>query len=485
MIATRFAGPAEASDTDLVAAVRDGNDAAFEELYERYSPRIAAYVRGMVRDQGRAEELTQEAFLSALRRLRETDAEIVFKPWIYRIARNQAIDHHRRSSRVQEISMDADAGLRPSDHMRLVDAGTPDAALAGRERLDHLCGAFDELSDIQARVIVMRELEGLSYREIGEQLDLTRPAVESALFRARRRLETEFEELSEGRRCAAMRTTIARLAEGVAGKTDEARLARHARRCALCRRRAREMGVEPLSTLGRVRRKAAALLPLPLPLPWSLPGTGSLGGLIGERAAALAAIAAIGAGGAAVGANEIGAGSERPADRGDRAAEQRRVEPAAERTPPPARQARRPESKPRSGDAVRREESRRGGASGSGRERVSPDGAAPAPAGSPAAPAPTPGAAGSQARPAPEASRPALPRLPDVRSVAPLPKAPPVQLPQVPQLPAQGPPGAPGASLPPEVVNGANGAIGQVNGAVGQVNGALGGAGGAVNGALP
>ena len=149
--------------------------------------------------------------------------------------------------------MDADFGLRPSDHVRLVDAVDPDRALIARERLDHLCGAFDELSDVQARVIVMRELEGRSYREIAEQLDITRPAVESALFRARRRLESEYAQLSEGRRCAGMRTTIARLAEGVGTSSDEGRLARHARRCSLCRRRARELGVEPLSTLARVR----------------------------------------------------------------------------------------------------------------------------------------------------------------------------------------------------------------------------------------
>ena len=260
----------ETSDLELVAAVRNGHDAAFEELYERYRPRIASFVRGMVRDAGRAEDLTQEAFVSALRRLRETDSEIAFKPWIYRIARNQAIDSHRRSARAEEISMDAERGLRPSDHSRLVDAAAPDAALVAKERLDHLCGAFDELSDIQARVIVMREFEGRSYREIAETLDITRPAVESALFRARRRLESEYAELSEGRRCAAMRTTIARLAEGLGGHSDQARLARHARRCGLCRRRARELGVEPLSTLARVRAKVAALLPLP----WGLQGTG-------------------------------------------------------------------------------------------------------------------------------------------------------------------------------------------------------------------
>ena len=81
--------------------------------------------------------------------------------------------------------MDADDGLRASDRTRLVGLdGSPDAALVTKERMDHLRGAFDELSDVHTRVLVMRELEGMSYREIGQKLDLTRPAVESALFRA-------------------------------------------------------------------------------------------------------------------------------------------------------------------------------------------------------------------------------------------------------------------------------------------------------------
>ncbi len=328
MIATRI----ESTDRDLVAAVRKGDDAAFEELYSRYRPRITSYVRGMVRDEGRAEDIAQEAFMSALRRLRETDSEIAFKPWIYQIARNKAIDHHRRSSRAEEISMDAEHGLRASDHARLVDAGAPDRALVAKESLEHLCGAFEELSDLQSRVIVMRELEGRSYREIAEQLDTTRPAVEGALFRGRRRLESEYSEISEGRRCDGMRTTIARLAEGAGGKADEGRLARHARHCSLCRRRARELGVEPLSTLARVRSKIAAMLPLP----WGLQGGGGpFAGMLGERAAAMAAIAAIGAGGAAIGVEKIGA-SERPAGHD-------RVERSVERAafPVPARRAQR------------------------------------------------------------------------------------------------------------------------------------------------
>ena len=397
----------ETSDLELVAAVRNGHDAAFEELYERYRPRIASFVRGMVRDAGRAEDLTQEAFVSALRRLRETDSEIAFKPWIYRIARN------------------------------LVDAAAPDAALVAKERLDHLCGAFDELSDIQARVIVMREFEGRSYREIAETLDITRPAVESALFRARRRLESEYAELSEGRRCAAMRTTIARLAEGLGGHSDQARLARHARRCSLCRRRARELGVEPLSTLARVRAKVAALLPLP----WGLQGTGSLGSLIGERAATLAAIAAIGAGGAAVGVEQIGGGPERPGADSERAAEQRSAQPPAAHAPRPAAEAR-PDARQRSGAALR-ERARRGAATAP-RERLrSEAGAAPAPSSNPASPEAPASAAGSE---------------PGLR--APLPALPPVQTP-----PLQ-PGGAPGVSVPPQVADPVNGVVGGVNGTV-------------------
>ena len=103
-------------DATLVAAVRRGDDRAFEQLYSRYQRRISAYVYGMVKDHGRAEDITQEVFISALRRMRETDRAIAFKPWIYEIAKNACIDAFRRSKRAEEVSYDADdsLGARPS-----------------------------------------------------------------------------------------------------------------------------------------------------------------------------------------------------------------------------------------------------------------------------------------------------------------------------------------------------------------------------------
>jgi RNA polymerase sigma factor (sigma-70 family) len=308
-----------------VEAVRAGDDCAFEELYRRYQPRIAAFVRRKVGDPARAEDIAQDVFFSALRRLRATDAEIDFKPWVFQIASNAAIDHWRRTSRAEEISVDADEGMRQSDRVRLTGAAGPDSVLVDKERFEHLRGAFDELSEMHTRILVMREFEGLSYREIAERLDVSRGSVESTLFRARRRLESEYEDISEGRRCVAMRGVIARISEGVGGKREVGRLARHARRCHACRRRARELGVDPLPRLSGLTSKAAAFLPLPLVLRRGggghgvlsglLPAGGQVGAAVAERAAALVAAAAIaGAGGIAIGGGEV-FGGDREAER--------------------------------------------------------------------------------------------------------------------------------------------------------------------------
>jgi hypothetical protein len=109
--------------------------------------------------------------------------------------------------------------------------------------------------------------------------------------------------------------TIARIAKGVHSGAEEQRLARHARRCHSCRRRARELGIEPLSALGALRKKAAALLPLPWLLRRSGGDGGGITGFFGaganaaplaERAAALVAVAALaGAGGAALGTGTL------------------------------------------------------------------------------------------------------------------------------------------------------------------------------------
>lgn len=191
---SRLASADAVSDAQLITAVRRGNDHAFEQLYRRYSAQVERFVANRVRDRGRAEDLVQEVFVSALRRLRATDSDIAFRPWIFEIAKNAAIDHYRRTSRTEEVSIHGDDALRPADQLRLVGwaHARPENAVLDKERFDQLRDAFAGLSPNHHRVLVLRELEGRSYREIAQEMDMTRPAVESALFRARRRLQQEY-----------------------------------------------------------------------------------------------------------------------------------------------------------------------------------------------------------------------------------------------------------------------------------------------------
>src|SRR6186997_2556939 len=146
------------SDHKLVAAVRRGDDRAFEALYERYHRRIHAYVYGMVKDHQRAEDVTQEVFVSALRRMRDTDRPIAFKPWVYEIAKNACIDQFRRSRRAEEVSYDAEEGMGAADYGRLTSSdATPDVAMERRQDLDHLRGALGGLSEAHHQILVMRE----------------------------------------------------------------------------------------------------------------------------------------------------------------------------------------------------------------------------------------------------------------------------------------------------------------------------------------
>jgi RNA polymerase sigma factor (sigma-70 family) len=256
----------ELGDDELVAAVRAGDDRAFETLYDRYQRRIAAYINGMVGDHGRSEEISQDVFISALRRMRETDRPLAFKPWIYEIAKNACIDQFRRSRRAEEVSYDADEGMGAAESSRyVVSCIEPDDAVEQKLQLDNLRGAFGGLSETHHEILVMRELEGLSYREIGERLGLSRPSVESTLFRARRRLSAEYDEIVTGERCRRTQRLIGSLALGESvGARDKRQLARHIAYCQPCRRQARRAGVESTGG-GEVRKRAglAALLPFP------------------------------------------------------------------------------------------------------------------------------------------------------------------------------------------------------------------------------
>lgn len=309
------------TDETLVAATRAGDDVAFGALYERYVGEVTGFLHRMLRDYGRAEELAQETFISALRQMRRTDSPIAFRSWVYRIARNAAIDHIRHRSCIAEVSI-ADGPER------LADPRCPEEQFDRRHSLESLTAAFSELSDAHHELLVMRELEGLTYEEIGSRLGMSKAAAQSGVFRARQQLAGQYGEIRSGDRCRWASVAMESLTDAVIRERERRKLRRHLGRCLPCRRRAVALGVgELVHERQSLRQRVAALLPLPF-LRQRLggraapPAAGSLGGqsgAIGQAAGPLAEAAShLAAAGAVVAAGAIlGVGSLTVADRLD------------------------------------------------------------------------------------------------------------------------------------------------------------------------
>ncbi len=178
-----FLGPALRTQPDrrLVTLVRDGYDAAFEEIVRRYGKPLARYAAGIVG--GRSEDVTQDAFSKALLALRrDSEAEIDLKPWLYRIVRNTALNDLRD---------------RPPDTEELIEAlgsGSRSAAEEAerREEMSELLRRLRALPEPQRAAIVMRELEGLSHDEIAAALGLSGGAARQTIYRARQALRDGF-----------------------------------------------------------------------------------------------------------------------------------------------------------------------------------------------------------------------------------------------------------------------------------------------------
>jgi RNA polymerase sigma factor (sigma-70 family) len=257
-----------AREEELVARAKAGSSEAFEALFRRYRERITAYVRTIVPHHARAEDVVQEIFVSALRRLDTLEEPAAFRGWLYEIARNACVDDIRRVKRDGEIFIRSN-DFAPYDLHPPRQAQSIHVTVAWKEELNHLKEALGGLPQSQHEALVLRELGGMSYDEIGSKMKLSRPAVESMLFRARRGLKTHFSEITTGARCRRMQAAMAEIAEGQGSLRDRRLLLRHIRDCTACRRQATAMGFSGVALpaeSGRFRdavSRVAALLPLP------------------------------------------------------------------------------------------------------------------------------------------------------------------------------------------------------------------------------
>lgn len=173
----------------LVRRVQGGELDAFEELVRAHEKTVYNLALRMTGNPQDAEDMAQEAFLKAYRSLPEFRGESKFSVWLYRIVSNVCLDHLRKQSRRPSSSLTMEDDDGEEQQFDVPDeSASPEKLLEQKLTREAVQRGLNQLPDEQRQILLLRELRGLSYEEIGEALGLEAGTVKSRIFRARKRL---------------------------------------------------------------------------------------------------------------------------------------------------------------------------------------------------------------------------------------------------------------------------------------------------------
>lgn len=178
-------------DRALVARAVEGEQSAFGELVERYQKRVYCVAFGILRNREDAWDVAQEAFVKAYRNLDRFEGQSSFFTWMYRITYNLSIDHYRSKGRRDVVAVGEQDHLERALEREGRPVFTTDPGdVADRAELTRILHeAMSKLSEKHRAIIVLREVEGLSYEEIANVLGIRVGTVMSRLFHARKNLQ--------------------------------------------------------------------------------------------------------------------------------------------------------------------------------------------------------------------------------------------------------------------------------------------------------
>jgi RNA polymerase sigma-70 factor (ECF subfamily) len=179
----------------LVERCRQGQDEAWRELVDRFGQKIYSVAYHFTLKREDAEELAQEIFLKIFENLERYDGSYPLVAWIVSVSRNLCIDRYRRRKRENSFRFISDDSVGPL----LKAADDPAAETLQRERAKLLFSALAEIPEDLAEILVLRDLDGLAYEEIGKALALPDGTVKSRLFRARSEVARRIRERHERR----------------------------------------------------------------------------------------------------------------------------------------------------------------------------------------------------------------------------------------------------------------------------------------------
>jgi RNA polymerase sigma-70 factor (ECF subfamily) len=183
-------------DAALLARAANGDSRAFRELVERHQRRAHSVAYGLVRNPEDAREVVQEAFIRVFRHRTEFAGQASFSTWLYRIVVNLSIDLLRKRSPSKAIEFDesVDTEGAPDELVPRREGVDPFATLDRRRLIEAMHKALEQLPPYHRAVILLRELEGLSYEEMAATLDVSKGTIMSRLFHARRKMQRLLKE---------------------------------------------------------------------------------------------------------------------------------------------------------------------------------------------------------------------------------------------------------------------------------------------------
>jgi RNA polymerase sigma-70 factor (ECF subfamily) len=176
----------------LVDDARRGDAQAFRELVQKNQRRAYAVALGMVHDPDDARDITQEAFLKVHKNLATFEGDAQFFTWLYRIVMNLAIDHLRKKRGEKVEFDDAMSNGEADDDTGISPRRTgfdPVKALSDKQLRQKIQGALGQLSPAHRAVLVMREVDGLSYQEMADLAGVSIGTIMSRLFHARKKMQ--------------------------------------------------------------------------------------------------------------------------------------------------------------------------------------------------------------------------------------------------------------------------------------------------------
>jgi RNA polymerase sigma-70 factor (ECF subfamily) len=191
-------------DRALVERARGGDESAFRALYERYHRRLYVVALGVVKNRQDALDVVQEAFIKVHKHLDGFQGTSSFYTWLYRILMNLAIDHVRKHPRTRDVDYDdrvgRDSAAAEENGVVLprVSDGDPGKMASRRELHAKLHAALAELPEYHRAVILLREVDGLSYEEMAQTLGVPKGTIMSRLFHARRKMQLALAGYVEG-----------------------------------------------------------------------------------------------------------------------------------------------------------------------------------------------------------------------------------------------------------------------------------------------